>query len=178
MTSSDEPSHRYYRAMHGSWSGRLTLVLTDPLALASSPMRALDRMAWRMTAFFARMLGPPRLETSVEYTAGAAKNEIVHTTRIRQLGMSALTGVETITLDPDGRRFTLRGQHRFAWAPWRLREVAGAGEVSEAADGARYTLDFLGATMAQTTRREGQDVLVVTQTTAFSRAEVRLERRV
>lgn len=179
MTSLSErsPSHRYYAAMHGRWRGRISTVLTDPGALAAAKMSALDRLTWRLTVATERWLGPPWLETSVDYQSGGpTQNRVIHTTRVRQLGLPAMWGREIITLDRDGCRFTLRGAHRFAWFPLLPRAVSGDGMVPETAGGASYLFAVLGTTMTQTTKREGLDVLVVTQETPFSRAEVRLQR--
>jgi hypothetical protein len=173
--SRDRPSHRYYREMAGSWRGRLTLALTDRAALARASMGSLDRFAWRLTSLQARLLGPAWLETSVDVSR-IADGVVVHTTRLRQLGIVAVRGVETITLDPDGERFTLEGAHRFAWAPWRARAVRGEGRIRPDAEGASYTLSYLGAIMTQTTRIEGRDLAIV-QTTPFARGEVKLVRR-
>ena len=166
----DGSARRYYRAMEGRWRGRLALTI-DLGALATASLGTFDRLAWRFSAWSGRALGPPWLETSVDATGDA----VIHTTRVRQLGASAASGLETITIDPDGRRFVLRGTHRFAWAPWRGRPVEGTGEVAEDARGARYAFDYLGARLVQTTRVEGE-ALVVRQETAFSLGEARLER--
>ncbi len=171
MSDGLPPSHRYYRAMQARWRGRLTLAITDRAALARAAMGTFDRLAWRLTA----LAGRPWFETSVDYESGAARNEVVHTTRVRSLGVTLVRGVEILTLDPDGRRFTLRGEHRFLWAPFGVRRVEGVGEVREAADGASYSFSYLGAAITQTTCIDGA-ALVVTRTSAFGRSEVRLER--
>lgn len=167
------PSHDYYREMADRWRGRLVFEMKDASALGG--LGLLDRMAWRMTGIQGRLFGPPWLETSVDI-AGLDRNEVIHTTLLRQWGMPLAAGRERITLDPDGRRFTLRGAHRFAWAPWSARAVEGTGEIHADARGASYTFLYLGARMAQETKIDGRD-LIVTQTTAFSRSEVRLVRR-
>ena len=161
-------SRRYYRAMCGTWCGRLDTKITDRGALAAAKLGTLDRLAWKLSA------GRPWLETSVAFADGKT-NEVIHETRVRQLGRIAVEGVEIIALEPDSNRFTMRGTHRFAWTPWKKRAVEGTGEVREAADGATYVFEYLGAPLTQTTRTDGE-ALIVTQTTAFSRGEVKLER--
>jgi hypothetical protein len=161
--------------MVGRWSGRLTLVITDRAALASASMSAFDRLIWRLTALAERIFGAPWFETSVAPAEGVASDVVVHTTRVRSLFLTMVRGTEILTLDPDGRRFTMSGEHRFLWTPWRTRRVEGVGEVDADAEGASYSLSYLGAPIVQKTRVVGR-ALAITQTSAFGRSEVRLER--
>lgn len=165
------PSHRYFRAMHGRWRGRLRLTLTTPAAL-DSVRSPIDRLAWRVMSLLQNVLGPPSMETTVTYAADV----VVHTTRLRVLGLVVASGVERFTLAADGRHFRMDAEHRLATSPWRVTTFSGEGEVADAADGARYVFPYLGADLVQTTRVDG-DALVATQVTAFARSEVRLERR-
>jgi hypothetical protein len=161
--------------MEGSWRGTLRFAITDAARLDASALGVLDRLAWKMTAWSERILGPPTMETRVAITG---THVVAHETRLSKLGMPLAWGAETITIDPDGARLTMKGSHRFAWAPWTTRAVEGDGFVHAGADGASYDFAYLGAPIAQQTQRDGEHALVVTQESAFGRSEVRLVRRV
>ncbi len=158
----------YYRAMEGAWHGRLTTTI-DALALAATQLGALDRLAWKATAH-----APAWLETRVQVLPGRV---VLHGTRLRSFGLPVAWGTERIVLGDDGRSFSMHGEHRLAWVPWRRQIVEGPGEVREDVAGASYAFDYLGARVTQITEREADGVLRVTQTTAFSKSEVLLVRQ-
>jgi hypothetical protein len=67
---------------------------------------------------------------------------------LRWLGLPLQKSVEIFTLDPDGRRFTVRGS------------MTGAGSVDPTATRADYTLTWLGVQIRQRTAREDDRVTV------------------
>lgn len=158
----------YYRAMEGAWRGRLTTTV-DIAALEAAQLGALDRLAWKATAH-----APAWMETRVQVLPDGV---VLHETLLRSFGLPAAWGAERIVLGHDGRSFSMRGEHRLAWVPWQRQIVEGPGEVREDVAGASYAFDYLGARVTQITEREAEGVLRVTQTTAFSKSEVRLVRQ-
>jgi hypothetical protein len=72
-------------------------------------------------------------------------------------------GTERITLDPDGRTFTMQGEQRVLALWWSRLEISGAGTIDENAEHAEYAIDWLGAPMRQTTVREDDRVTVTQQ---------------
>jgi hypothetical protein len=159
------PNHAYYRACHGRWRCPLQMRITDAAALRGSGMSWSVRVGLRMMAAWPRWLGRFFFETSVRYDEDDA---VTHTTVVRWLGLPLLWGTERIALDPDGRAFTIEGEHRLLTQPWRRLAARGAGTIGASADHAEYTLDWLGAPMTQTTTREHDRVTVTQQGRGWS----------
>jgi hypothetical protein len=101
----------------------------------------------RLMAIWPRFLGRFELCTTVAYDPSG---EVVHTTVVRWLGIPLQRSVETIALDADGRRFSVRGG------------MTGTGTMDEAGSCATYELNWLGVPVQQSTRRE-RDVIEVQQ---------------
>src|SRR5436190_914527 len=101
------PNRAYYSSVAGEWSGTLDLTITDWAAFRASPMSAADRLRVVSMLLTARLLGPCRLETSVDASA-ADRDHIVHTTRVRKWGMTLLRSIERISLAADGRDASMR----------------------------------------------------------------------
>lgn len=141
------PNHRYYRECAGVWRSVVSMTITDAAALSTSGMRLADRASLRLMSMWPAFLGRFHLHTTVTYDAGG---EVLHTTVVRWLGIPLQRSVETIVLDPDGRRFTVRGG------------MIGTGTMDETGTRASYELRWLGVTLTQTTMRE-PDVVTVTQ---------------
>lgn len=141
------------------------MTITDSAALRASGMRAADRASLRMMTAWPRWLGRFWLETTVTYDASG---EVIHTTVVRFLGLPLLRSTEHITLDADGRAFTMRGEQRMWPAIWARRTMSGHGTIDASARRAEYTLEFLGAAMRQSTVREDDLVTVTQQGPGFS----------
>jgi hypothetical protein len=154
--SPDLPSHRYYRSMHGSWRCTVDFALTDRPAFWASPMGWVDRLRVLSLVWVQRWIGPPVLETTVDYTGGT---EVIHTTRVSTWGMTGFRSVERMTLDPDGRRATMRGD--------QLGE--GTVEIDETATRAHYTFRWVGVRMDQHTEVVPEGLKLV-QETPWSRS--------
>ena len=117
--TADAPNRAYYRACEGRWSAPLELTITDWRAFRASGLSLADR--WRILSMVmaARVVGPCRLETSVDATTGAARHEVVHTTRIAKWGLTLMRSTEWLTLDPNGRDVAMRAELRLVPALWR-----------------------------------------------------------
>lgn len=144
-TIDERPTHTYYRACVGAWRAPLHMTVTDPAALRSSGMSLLDRLSVRLMSAWPGWLRRPVLETTVAFDG---PDEVRHTTIVRWLGLPLQKSVEIFTLDPDGRRFTVRGG------------MTGKGSIDATATEGEYHLSWLGATLVQRTVRDGDLVQV------------------
>ena len=171
----DLPNHRYYRACHGAWRSPLSITVTDRAALRRSGMPWADRVNVRMMAVWPRWLGRFQLETTVAY---AERGEVVHTTVVRWLGLALLRSVETITLAPDGTRFSMTGEQRMAPAVWARRTMSGSGTIDPAGRAAQYEFLWLGARLRQATVREDDLVSIDLEGPGFRGVQrlVRIDR--
>ena len=131
----------------------------------------LDRINLRMIAAWPSWLGRFWLETSVAYDGSPS---VVHTTRVRWLGMTMMKSIETIRLSDDDRTLSMEGEQRVFPAWWSGRAVTGSGHVES--DRARYTFEWLGVRLDQTTVRE-QDRVTLTQRGPGFEGVQRLQRR-
>ncbi|PRQ09785.1 hypothetical protein [Enhygromyxa salina] len=154
----EQPHRAYYLSCVGRWRCELDMRITDTERLRHSEMPLLDRVALRLVSAWPAWLGRLRLDTSVHFEGPV----VVHTTRVRWLGLPMMLSVERIEFDDDGRSFTLEGEQRVAPLWWRARAVVGAGEVDEDTEHARYRLTWLGAPLQQSTIR-GADALALHQ---------------
>ena len=155
------PNHRYYQGCSGAWRTVVSMSVVDGVALSRSGMGTFDRWSVRFVASWPRFLGAFWLETTVSYDGS---DEVVHTTVVRWLGIPMQRSVETIVLDPDGRRFVVRGG------------MSGSGSIDESGTRATYQLTWLGVPLTQTTTREPDLVVVSQQGPGFTGVQ-RLERR-
>ena len=173
LVSSDPPNYAYYRACEGRWRCDFDFGITDPAAFRAAPLAWIDRRRIASVIDWARWAGPFYLLTTVECKG---PGEVLHTTRLNKFGISFLHSVETITLDPNGRDFTLRGSQRY-WPTglWRSRGITGHGKVDETATRATYEFTWFGTQMQQSTLRHehGVDLL---QQSPWSRGTQRLRR--
>ena len=165
------PNHDYFRACEGSWACRFSVEVTDFTALRRA-VGLLNAGGLALLARWPGFLGTPRFRTSVAYDPSG---QVVHTTRISWLGLPLARSREVLELDVDGRGVTFLGEFRFLMAPWRVERVEAVGEVDETASRASYTIQFLGAEMAQSAERLA-DRVTLTQTLPGYRAVQRLER--
>lgn len=136
-------------------------------------MSLLDRLRVLYFALGPRILGALVVDTSVTLGAGP----VVHTVRISRFGFTYYRSRETLALAPDGQSAQLEGEAwslPFFWVGQPM--VPGSVWVEAGADAARYQLHWMGAPLLQTTRTEGE-FLVLTQETAWSRGVWRLRRR-
>lgn len=170
---SDAPNDVYYRACEGRWRCDFELVITDLAAYRACPIAWLDRRRIGSVIDWTRWTGPFQFITTVAFSA---PHEVLHTTRLRKFGISFLHSVETITLDPNGRDFTLRGSQRY-WptGAWHARSFSGAGQVDETATRATYDFAWCGTRMQQSTLRHEHGVDIV-QRSPWSHGTQRLRR--
>jgi len=177
--TAEAPNRAYYRACEGRWSAPLELTITDWRAFRTSGLGLADR--WRILSMVmaAHVVGPCRLETSVDATTGAARQEVVHTTRIAKWGLTLMRSTEWLTLDPNGRDVAMRGELRLVPALWRTRPMpAVPARVDETASRASYRFAWLGTEMRQEAARSPDGTTVtLTQLTPFSRGVQILRRR-
>ena len=125
-------------------------------------MRLADRVSLRLMAAWPPFLGRFQLCTAVAYDAGG---EVLHTTVVRWLGIPLQRSVETIVLEPDGRRFTVRGG------------MTGTGTMDETGTSATYVLSWLGVQVLQSTERERDVVTVRQKGPGFSGAQTLVRQR-
>lgn len=159
--TSPGPAHTYYEACTGRWRAPIAFTLTDTRALGRSGMSLVDRLSIRLLAVWPAWLGRVHLDTTVAFRG---PGEVVHTTVVRWLRVPLQKSVETFSLDPDGRRFTVRGS------------MTGSGVVDPTATRAEYTLFWLGVELRQRTVREGDRVTVEQEGPGF-RAHQELQRQ-
>jgi hypothetical protein len=143
----DAPHHRYFRAKEGRWRGKIRFELTDPRGLRGSSLSLRDRWSLRSLSLASR-LSVLTLTTTVDYTGRGQRNEVLHTTRVSNLGVPVYRSEETIFLEDDGR--TLRIEGREAFFPFlRSAGWVGGGAVATDHDGAAYRIPCFGLTMGQ-----------------------------
>lgn len=173
--AADAPNRAYYRSVEGRWSGTLDFTITDWAALRACPMSHCDRLRLASMALATRLLGPSRLDTSVD----ASGDEVVHTTRVSKWGLTMMRSTEWLALDANGRDLTMRIDLRLAPASWRVRAIPPApARVDETASRASYRIPWFGTEMRQDAERsaDGRTVTLV-QETPFSRGVQVLRRR-
>lgn len=174
----DSPHHRYYRAVEGRWRGKVRFEVTDPKRLRASTLRLTNRWSVWVMALMSGRLSTLVLSTSVDYASRGHRNEVLHTTRTSNLGVTLFRSRETIRLEDDGRSFRMTGTQAFFPRMWRTAEWAARGAVAEDHGSAVYHIPFFGETIEQHTRVTPQGLEII-QTTPFSRASIllRLQRR-
>lgn len=150
------PSHAYYRACEGSWTSPVSLLVTDGRALRRSGMSFANRVMLRMMASWPRWLGRLSMNTTVAYDAAG---KVVHTTSVCWLNIPLQRSTETISLDPDGQRFEVRGG------------MEGTGEIDETGTVAEYRLRWFGVELRQRTTRAGDRVTVAQEGPGFRGAQ-------
>lgn len=171
------PSHAYYRSMHGRWRCSFGLTITDWPAFWASPMGWFDRLQVLSLVLLPKVVGPPALETTVDYDAKGERGEVLHTTRLAKWGMTLFRSIEVMSLDDDGRRATMRGDQWVSPIWWRSRDSGeGRVEIDETAKRARYTFPWVGTEMRQNTEVVPGG-LRLTQETDWSHSEQILRRR-
>jgi len=169
----DSPHHRYFRAKEGHWTGKVRLEITDPRRLRSSTLGPLNRWSLWSMALVSRRLSTLVLSTTMDYAGQGHRNQVLHTTRTSNLGVTLYRSRETILLDDDGRSFRLAGTEAFFPRLGKMTEWAAHGAVATDHDGATYHIPFFGEVLEQQTRMTPQG-LEVTQVTPFSRASILL----
>lgn len=169
----DAPHRTYFRACVGSWRGAFELEVTDEAALRDAPLSLADRLRLAMLRLSARVAGPARFETTVRMQS---HDVVVHTTRVRALGMPGFLSREVLTLEPDGHRVSLTLTQRVFPLFWPAQTLGPLpATVDATATRAEYELRFLGCALRQRTERDG-DLVVLSQETSWSRARVELRR--
>lgn len=127
-------------------------------------------MNLRMIAAWPSWLGRFSLETSVAYDGSPS---VVHTTRVRWLGVPMMKSIETIRLAGDAETLTMEGEQRVFPAWWSLRPVTGTGHVES--HRASYSFEWLGVRLEQTTLREADRVTLTQRGPGFEGVQ-RLQR--
>lgn len=158
--TSPGPAHAYYEGCTGRWRAPIALTVTDAGALRRSDMSLLDRLSIRLLAIWPLWLGKVHLDTTVAFRG---PSDVVHTTVVRWLGVPLQRSVEIFALDPDGRRFTVRGS------------MTGSGAIDLTTTRGEYTLNWLGVELRQRTVREANRVTVEQEGPGF-RAYQELQR--
>src|SRR5688572_16599680 len=171
----DSPHHRYFRAKEGHWRGKVRFEITDPQRLRASPLRLRDKWSMWSMALISR-LSPLVLSTTVDYARQGHQNEVLHTTRMSNLGITLFRSQETILFDDDGHSFRMTGRQAFFPRLWKATEWAAHGAVAADHDGAVYHIPFFGVVMEQHTRMTLRGLEVI-QTTPFSHASIMLQRQ-
>lgn len=172
--ATDLPNRAYYRSVEGRWRGTLDFAITDWAAFRGCPMSLADRLRMLSMALSARLVGPARLETSVD----AGGDEVVHTTRVSKWGLTFMRSTEWLALAANGRDLTMRIDLRLAPTPWRVRAIPPSpARVDEAARHASYRFPWFGAEMRQEAERSADgDTVTLTQETPYSRGVQVLRR--
>ena len=169
----DSPHRRYFRAKEGRWRGPIRLDITDRRRFRASTLRVSDQWSMWAMALVSRHTSTLVLSTTVDFASRGNRNEVVHTTRMSNLGVTLFRSRETILLGDDGRSFRMAGTQAFFPRLGKATEWAAHGAVAADHDGAVYHIPFLGETIEQRTRMTPQGLEVV-QTTPFSRATILL----
>jgi hypothetical protein len=163
----DAVHHRYFRANDGHWRGKIRFRLTDPRGLRARSMPLADKWSLRCLSLASR-LSALVLTTTVECRG----HDVLHTTRVTNLGVPVYRSAETILLEEDGRSFRVEGREAF-FPSLRRADWSGRGMVAADHDGAAYQIPCFGLAMEQETRVTPAELEVV-QRTPFSRADVLL----
>ncbi len=169
---SEAPHHRYFRAKEGRWRGKIRFALTDARGLRASTLSLADKWSLRSLSL-ASHLSALVLTTTVDYAGRGHLNEVLHTTRVSNFGLTVYRSAETIFLNDDGRSFRIEGREAF-FTFLRRSEWVAEGAVATDHDGAAYRIPCFGLTMEQETRMT-PDGLEIRQQTAFSRATILLK---
>lgn len=137
---------------------------------------ALRRASLRALGLAFRLLGPLRMETTLDYWSRGAAGTVTHTTRFSKWGLTVLSSTETLHLEVPGPDLGLDGELR-AW-PLRWRRF-GFGEarvtIEPDALGARYIFEPMGLPVEQRTRVV-EDGLEISQDAGWWRATGLLRR--
>lgn len=177
-TPEESPNRAYYRSRHGRWAGAFELRITDRAALSAEGLALSDRMNVWSLSLMQRVLGPCRIETSVDAASRISAGEVLHTTRLSKWGITLFRSTEIIALDDNGRDFTMRVAMGLWPRPSHVtRTDDSRGQVDATGTRASYDFPWLGTRMRQTGECEGESVTRLTQETPFSRGVVVLERR-
>ena len=177
--SDERPNRAYYRAVEGAWGSTLDLNITDWQAFRACPMALLDRLSLLGMVWMTRLFGPFRLETTVDASSAAARDEVIHTTRVVRWGMTLMRSTDTLRLDANGRDATMRIDMRVWPMLWRPRHTAPTPvQIDASGREASYRFPWFGADMRQHGARNADNsVVTLTQDTAFSHGVQVLRRR-
>lgn len=136
-------------------------------------MGRMDAMSFAALAFAQRMVGGFSLCTTVVVES---ETSVVHTTKLRFLGIDWMSSREQIELDPDGHSFRLEGESRLLTMPWRRVPARGSGRVAEDALSVAYKLEWFGASFEQQAARSEAGV-TLTQVAPGLSGRQQLRRR-
>lgn len=170
------PNRAYYDACAGRWACRMQFAITDWRAWRRSRMALIGRLNLAALAAAVRLLAL-RLDTSVD-VSGAARGEVVHTTRVSKWGVTLMRSVDRIALDANGRDATMRVDMSFFPLLGRAQRFPPAAATIDAdARRADYRIPWFGGEMHQTGElsADGMTVTLIQQTD-FSRGVQVLRR--
>jgi hypothetical protein len=175
----EAPNWTYFRAVAGRWGGPLDFAITDWRAFRAARMPLGDRLSLLAMAWLTRLVGACQLDTGVDVASGAARDEVVHTTRVSKWGVTLMRSVDTLRLDRNGRDMTMRIELGL-WPALRRARVAAETPAAVDASGlwASYRFPWFGVEMRQRGERSADGCTVtLTQETSFSRGVQVLRRR-
>lgn len=169
-----QPAHDYYRAVEGRWHGPVDFRITDFEALATSPLRPIDRLGVRFVA----SLGTLGIRTRVWPDPHLGWALVHHSTRVDRWGLPLMASRESIAIDELTGQAMMNVVLRTApfWWPASISRD-GAVRVAEDGNSARYELLWLGAPMQQHAVHDPHaGTVTLTQTTSFSHSRQVLRR--
>jgi hypothetical protein len=172
------PNRAYYEACAGRWACALDFAITDWGAWRGSRMALIGRLNLLALAAAVRLIGPLRLETSVD-VSDADHGEVVHTTRVSKWGVTLMRSVDRLSLDANGRDAVMRVAMSFFPLLAHAQHFPPApAHIDADAHRADYRIPWFGAEMHQSGELspDGTTVTLI-QATDFSRG-VQVLRRV
>lgn len=146
---SEPPGYAYFRPKHGRWTGAYVLTSESLRALFSGSMGFFDKLTFALLGLVCRVLGPLRIETSVD----ASKLEdarVYHTTRVSKWGLPLMWSEEWFTFDAEGQTFAVSGGVRslpFGWVVHPYRESHGT--IDDKGQCASYDFRWAGSRVRQ-----------------------------
>lgn len=168
----------YYEACAGRWACALDFAITDWRAWRGSRMGLTGRLNLLALAAAVRLIGPLRLETSVD-VSGADRGEVVHTTRVSKWGVTLMRSVDRLRLDANGRDAVMHvAMSFFPLLPFARHFPPAPAHIDAGAQRADYRIPWFGAEMHQSGElsADGATVTLI-QATDFSRG-VQVLRRI
>lgn len=166
------PALRYYSSLVGAWSGSFAVTVRDARALAAIRAPFPVKLALRSIGMVPA-LGRSTMGTTLAPVGDPKDRTFLHTTRVSSVGVTLYETRDTIRVHEDERTFDMTGEQRALFGS--VEPYASEGAIDDEAKRATYRIPWLGEELVQRTEIE-TDGLRLTQTTAFSEAEVLLVR--
>lgn len=166
------PAIRYYSALVGAWSGPFAITVRDPRAVGATRAPFPVKLALRSIGLVP-VLGRSTMSTTLAPVGDPKERTFLHTTRVSSAGITLYETRETIRVHEDERTFDMHGEQRALFG--QIEPYASEGAIDDEAKRATYRIPWLGEELVQRTEIETGG-LRLTQSTAFSHAEVLLAR--